>query len=466
MADLPVAETPRRLSTVTLRPERFGAIAFNPFFAEEVQLDSMEGWIMSLFTGEYSWPSIERATADRFNLPIDKARLTVWKTAEKLQRIGGLTREERPTKPQVEAPPIPQFAEEGPALKAPKQAIWDVTYACNLTCPHCLTASGKAHPDELDTGGAKRVVDRLAEAQVLYLALSGGEPLLRPDILDIIEYATSQNLRVDVATNGVVLTDRVRRGLRDLPIFQVQVSIDGIGSTHDRFRGRIGAFEAACTTVRTLRSEGIGVSLSTTATSENIDQLDELIDLAVSLGCRGYKAIPFIAAGRGREHENQLRLTADGLRRLGQTLVRRQQELLGILAIATDGGFPFLWNSSKPSDAYDPSDDTMGCSAGYDTISIGADGTAYPCPFLETLPLGNVVTTPIQEIWARAPVLHALRNLTKSAFDEPCRSCTYAPEMCHGGCRAAALLAHGSLVAPDPTCSRAAHHHHCLPVLQ
>ena len=465
MADAPTAtELPRLLGTVTLRHERSGAIVFNPFFAEEVELDPFEAWVATTFTGAHPWPAIESAAAARFDLPIEEARLRAWKTAGKIERIGGLSRAEGVPSEAVLSPETRVFPEDGPALRSPKQVIWDVTYACNLACPHCLTASGKARSNELDTASAHRLVERLVEARVLYLALSGGEPLLRPDILEIVEHATSENLRVDVATNGVVLPEGIRRGLRDLPVFQVQVSVDGIGDTHDRFRGRRGAFEASCRTVKELLDEGIGVSLSTTATAENIGELDRIIDLALSLGCRGFKAIPFIAAGRGRENEARLRLSADELSILGRTLVRRRAELAGRLSIATDAGFPFLWEAATGHDV-GPDDGHMGCSAGHDTMSIGADGTAYPCPFLQTLPLGSVLDTPIEQIWRESETLGALRELSKSQLDEPCRTCHFAPGECHGGCRAAALLATGRLTGADPCCPRVASPHRALPVL-
>ena len=96
----------------------------------------------------------------------------------------------------------------------------------------------------------------------------------------------------------------------------------------------------------------------------------------------------------------------------------------------------------------------MGCSAGHDTLSVGADGTAYPCPFLQDFPLGKLLEVPLRDLWRDAPTLRALRALSKSDFEAPCRDCRFAPELCHGGCRAAAWLAHGSLLAQDPCCYR------------
>lgn len=439
---------PRLRRFITLRHERFGALLFNPYLAEEERLDPVEAWAAALCTGEHAWSQIEAATAARFGLQLGEARQRIEVAERKLDRLAALTRAAGEPRAEVRLPALPAFAPDGPALCAPRSVIWDVTYACNLRCPHCLTASGKARADELDTAGALRLLARLAEAQILYLSLSGGEPLLRPDVLELIARASDAGMRVDVATNGVALPDRVRRGLRELPLFQVQVSIDGIGASHDRFRGRAGAFEASCRTLRELRDDGMAVSISTTATAENLHEIDRIIDLALELGCRGFKAIPFIPAGRGRRHEERLRLSPEQHAALDRLLARRSEELSGRMAITTEGGFTFL-GAPPPAPG---SDGPMGCAAGHDTLSVGADGTAYPCPFFHDFPLGNLLEVPLRRLWIEAPPLRALRGLSKADFEEPCRSCRFAPALCHGGCRAAAWLTHGRMLAQDPSC--------------
>jgi radical SAM protein with 4Fe4S-binding SPASM domain len=334
-------------------------------------------------------------------------------------------------------------------LSAPKTVIWDVTYACNLSCPHCLTNSGRKGRRELDTKEAFHLIDVLSAAKILYLSLTGGEPFMRDDILELLAYLAETGMRVAIATNGFHISPKTIKGLRDLPVFQIQVSIDGIGEQHDRFRGRDGAFESACKALRRFKDEGLSTSVNTTATAQNIDRLEGVIDLAVELGCDAFKAIPFIPAGRGKPNKSKLELDRQGSLKLCRTLAKKSRELAGRINISTESTFLFLLNPPVISNVVDG---RMICSAAHDELSIGADGTAYPCPFLHDYPLGNLLTDSIARIWHESTVLNDLRMLQKEAMSGPCRSCEYAPEHCRGGCRASALLGYGDIKGSDPLC--------------
>lgn len=436
-------------SFITLRRERFGALLFNPYLGKEEELDPTEAYIADLCNGNNSCRQVEMAVRSRFGMSPPECQKRISEAVKKLSRACALDfREgEEATRPRL--PDTTVFSEDAPYLSAPKSVIWDVTYACNLNCAHCLTSSGKAWKNELTTQQALFLIAMLSDAKIVYLSISGGEPFLRPDILTLLRHIATTNMRVDIATNGMVMPEKVLRGMRDLPVFQVQVSIDGIGKQHDRFRRRSGAFDAACHTVRLLRQEGIAVSLSTTVTAENVDVLDQIIDLALELGCSGFKAIPFLPAGRGQDNADSLKLDLKGHRNFTKTIVERSQELKGKLNIATETCFSFLLEP-PPTAIY--SKGPMGCSAGYDTLNIGADGTAFPCPFLRNFALGNMMNHSLKDLWRKSPILKTLRSLQKQDMDEPCKSCLYSPVLCGGGCRAAAYLEHGDLRAADPTC--------------
>ena len=203
--------------------------------------------------------------------------------------------------------------------------------------------------------------------------------------------------------------------------------------------------------MRRFRAEGFSTSINTTATAQNIDQLPALIDLAVELGCDAFKAIPFIPAGRGKHYETHLRLDKNDSMKLSRTLAEKSMELAGKIKIATDSTFLFLLN---PPETTAEQDGAMICSAGYNEISIGADGTVYPCPFLHDFPIGNLLSDSMQSIWHESRVLDQLRNLKKTAMTGACQTCAYAPSHCHGGCRAAAYLDSGTLNGSDPLCFR------------
>ncbi len=443
---------PYLLSFTTLRHERFGALVYNRYLGLEEKLDAVEAYTAALFSGRNSIVHIEEAVGRRFGLPFGKAASHVGNLMEKLTGIYVIGMKDGLGGGGFVAPAVPVYPDEGPYYSAPKSVIWDITYACNLKCPHCLTSSGKRHPSELDTDGAKKLIDILAKEKVLSLSFSGGEPFLRPDIIEIMQYACSTNMRVDIASNGVSISDEIIEALRVLPVFQVQISIDGIGEQHDRFRGVAGAFDASCKNARRLLDEGIAVSLSTTATMDNINSLEDMIEFALELGCAGYKAIPFMPAGRAAFCASHLKLGRQEHRRMCTILDSYAKKLEGRMTVSTETSFSCLLNEDLPPPEYGLESGPMGCSAGYETLSIGAEGTAYPCPFLHDFPLGNVVGEGLRGIWFKSPVLNRLRTVQKHEMGEPCRTCRYAPLHCRGGCRASAHLATGDLLAADPNC--------------
>ncbi len=444
---------PRLYSFITFRPERFGGLLFNPYLGLEEELDTVEAYIVSLCDGYNTCQDVSNRTGTRFGFTPSRVDAVIAGVVRKLDGLWALTYGEKKEGSSPGLPLLPVFTDDVPALSAPKSVIWDVTYACNLRCGHCLTSSGKAWENELDTGEAIRLVHELEAAGILNLSLSGGEPLLRPDILTLLREMAGTKIRVDIATNGVDVPSALVRQMGDLPVFQIQVSIDGIGETHDIFRGVRGAFESSCRTIRALREEGIAVSISTTVTAQNVSELDQIIGKALELGCSGFKAIPFLAAGRGRRNEELYALTPGQHRAMCVTLEKHRRELQGQMNISSESSFAFLLQrSTMPPRSYGSG--PMGCSAGYDTLSIGSDGTAYPCPFLHDFRLGNLTEMTLKEIWNQSTTLRRLRSIVKEDFDEPCKSCDYAPSFCRGGCRAAAYLEHGSIHACDPNCFR------------
>jgi radical SAM protein with 4Fe4S-binding SPASM domain len=440
---------PALLPFITLRQERFGALLFNPYLGMEVELDPLEAYFVGLCNDHNSCRQVEAEVQSHFGLTSEENNRRISDAASKLSRAFALRFHKGEESDRLSRPGRAEFSEDGPPLSAPKSVVWDVTYLCNLKCTHCLTNSGIPCNSELDTKGALHLIDRLADAKVLTLALSGGEPFMRPDIFELLNYISNTNMRMNIATNGLVMTDDMLHDIENLPVFEVQVSIDGIGEEHDIFRGQRGAFDAACQTISLLREVGIAVNISTTATSENLDSLVKIMDLALSMGCNGFKAIPFIPAGRGKANADRLKLDLPGHLRLCQTLVEKNRELRGRLSVSTDTCLSFLLGP-EPIELL--KNGHMGCSAGHDTLSIGADGTAYPCPFLHDFPLGNLIETPLKYIWEDSSILRTLRTLQKKDIGEPCKSCRYSPLVCMGGCRASAYLHYGDLNSPDPMC--------------
>lgn len=415
-----------------------------------MELDATEASFVALCDGAHTCGEIHAIMKKSYGWNVEESR-------ERLKRIFGklygafaigFIDEKKVVHPALK---LQKFPPKSPKLSAPKMITWEVTYRCDMKCPHCFTAAGKPLANELDTKQAMELIDRLAAMHVFTILLSGGEPLLRPDIMGLLRRIASKYMRIDMGTNGVNIPDESLVQLSSVPVSHVHVSIDGIGVHHDRFRGHKGAFREACNTIHRLREANIPMSISMAVTRQNLNEVEDVIDLAHELRCKGFKAIPFYPVGRGALNQGEMILDTYGHYHLYRTLAEKKKELKGMLAIWTETCFPFLLDGTP---GLCVEDGPMGCSAGYDTLCIGADGTVYPCPYLRDFPLGNA-RHGIKRLWKSAPLLQEVRGLSKGTMHEPCKSCGYAPIPCSGGCRAAAFLVHGNLKAVDPGCFRA-----------
>ncbi|MFQ5875715.1 MAG: radical SAM protein, partial [Dehalococcoidia bacterium] len=194
--------------------------------------------------------------------------------------------------------------------------VWNITRRCNLHCAHCyIDAMDRIDPAELDTETALRVVDQLADYGVPVLLLSGGEPLMRPDILEIINYATSRGLRTVLSTNGTLLTAEVARNLQRAGVAYVGVSIDGPEAIHDKFRGSRGAFRQALDGVRTVLAEGLKVGLRFTLTRYNYQYLDNMFDMVQRERLPRLCIYHLAYAGRGARIASRAELSQQETRR-------------------------------------------------------------------------------------------------------------------------------------------------------
>ncbi|MFX0104355.1 MAG: radical SAM protein [Candidatus Hodarchaeota archaeon] len=442
-------KVPSIYSFITFRNESFGGLIFNPYLGIEVELDPLEAYIVRSIDSNIPYTIIEKEVHKKFNISLNDCQKRILKTVGKLLNMCAVFHDDNPRNQLLTSPEPIVIKENNSIPSFPTSVIWDVTYTCNLNCLHCLNNSGTPLKNELDTEQAIFLIDELAKAKVFYLSISGGEPFLRPDIIALLEYLSTKKMRVDIATNGIFIKDELLDSLRDLPIFQIQVSIDGIGETHDQFRGKKGAFKKSLENICKLRKEEIAVSISTTVTQKNLKQLNEIINLAYDLGCNGFKALSFLPAGRGQENFEQLKLDLEGHLLMSKILSNSSQQFVGKMSIKTETTYAFLLDKhTTVSCNYGH----MGCSAGYNTLNIGADGSVYPCPFLHDFPIGNILDHSLKNLWEEAAVIKTLRNLRKQDFHEPCRSCDYSPEFCRGGCRAAAYLEFGDFYSVDPTC--------------
>src|SRR5246500_2335067 len=184
-------------------------------------------------------------------------------------------------------------------LDAPICLTWELTYACNLACVHCLSSSGKRDPHELSTQSCKDIIDELERMQVFYVNIGGGEPTVRPDFWELVDYATAHHVGVKFSTNGVRITPEVAARLAASDYVDVQISLDGAtAQVNDAVRGA-GSYATARRAMDHLRAAGFaGFKLSVMMTRHNIGQLDELKALADSYGAQ-LRLTRLRASGRG-----------------------------------------------------------------------------------------------------------------------------------------------------------------------
>ncbi len=336
----------------------------------------------------------------------------------------------------VESVPLRERFTQG--LDAPICLTWELTYACNLACVHCLSSSGRRDPRELSAAEARGVVDELAAMKVFYVNIGGGEPMLRPDFFDLLAYAVDHQVGVKFSTNGTRLTpDRARR-LAAMDYVDVQVSLDGaVASTNDAVRGD-GSFVAARTAMDNLAAAGFGpFKISVVVTRENVTQLDRFADIAQGYGAQ-LRLTRLRPSGRGVDSWEALHPTADQQRMLYHWLLERPDVLTG-------DSFFHLSALGQPLDGLNL------CGAGRVVCLIDPVGDVYACPFVinEEFLAGNVRDQGgFAGVWRQSELFASLREPQSAGA---CASCG-SYDACQGGCMAAKFFTGLPLDGPDPEC--------------
>ena len=343
--------------------------------------------------------------------------------------------------------------------------VWTVTRRCNLACLHCYAAAAdRPFPGELSTAEATAMLEDLAAFGVPVLLISGGEPLVRPDVLDLAQHAASLGIRVTLSTNGTLITPEVAERLRTVGVGYVGISLDGIGPTHDYFRGQDGAFEAALRGIRTARAAGLRVGVRLTLTRHTIRDLDGLFELLEREGVQRVCFYHLVPAGRGRFLANDL-LTADETRAAVELVFERAADLvrrgvpIEVLTVDNhaDGPYLSLWARQVLGDASaEQIESTLarggGNRSGIAIAHIDNRGEVHPDQFWWRANLGNVRERPFSSIWSdqTQPLLAGLRN-RRSLLKGRCGGCGLL-DLCNGNFRARAAALSGDPWASDPSC--------------
>ncbi|MCQ5376902.1 MAG: radical SAM protein [Candidatus Methanomethylicia archaeon] len=350
---------------------------------------------------------------------------------------------------------------------APFQVVWNITSRCNLKCKHCYANAGTSGnaAAEMGTEDAKATIDKLSRWGVAVLAFSGGEPLIRKDILELAKYASSSGIYVAVATNGVLLSKEMCKSLRGAGVEYLQISLDGAtASTHDQFRGVPGMFSRTIDGIKNAVEEGFFVNVATTATKGNLKEIPAIIDLCGTLGVDWFMMYNFVPTGRGKfieendlspyEREALLKLLWDRLKeRKGvKPNVLSTAPQFARVALEAEGAkcsvIPTHFSNNELNGALASLSDFIGgCGAGRFYIAIEQDGTITPCVFLP-LPLGNILRDDPEELWRGLKAFRELRE--RDSLKSHCGNCEFR-YVC-GGCRARAYAYFGDYSEHDPGC--------------
>jgi len=376
--------------------------------------------------------------------------------------------------------------EDGPLFFGPTHVDLDLTNACNLACSHCHAASGKPLPGQLSTGEVRKVLDDLYELGALGITIAGGEPFLRPDILELLEHACQlHGQQVVVVTNGTLMSGvTVDRLARSCPGLKVNISIDG--STSERFavmrhrqkRSPVvdGAlFAKVAEATRRSVDGGLAVGVSFVLSRASAPDLSATYDLAIQdLGAQDFTAIKFIPTGHGQAFLDQLEFSYPEWRAV----------VLKLTQAKISGRFPRLaLTVPSPWDLYLPLEESgyfldqtekswrytsplrepayaarheVGDASGIADLNISSNGDVYASVLMAGNPrawCGNIRSSSLKEIWWTAEALGALRATTLASIGGPCPTCSLS-RLCGGGSRARALQGTGSLQGADGTCPR------------
>lgn len=319
---------------------------------------------------------------------------------------------------------------------------WEVTAACNLACMYCR-ASASASPDEaeLSTEEAEGFIDQVAPLRPM-LIFSGGEPLLRPDIFGLADYARSRGIRVSLATNGTLLTPEAVERIKRAGIMRVSISLDGPSpEVHDASRGP-GSFDLAAQGIGNLRGE-VDFQINMTITKDNLDEVSATMDLAEEFGAVAFHLFFLVPTGRGREEDLVTPEEQDAiLRRVAEEGRRRKIEVKVTCAPQYGRVVREVLTEAERKEIVGSA-----CLAGTAFVFVSRTGDVSPCGYLPIV-AGNVREESFPEIWENSPVFLDLR---RRELLGRCGRCSYR-RVC-GGCRARAYAATGDYLESDPLCS-------------
>ncbi len=341
----------------------------------------------------------------------------------------------------------------------PKWIAWEITRRCNLHCVHCRSSSEsqvQGHPD-FSFAEAQRVLDDISSYASPVIVLSGGEPLLRPDVFDIAEYGGGKGLRMCLATNGTLVTREICGQIKEAGIKMVSLSVDGsTAGVHDNFRNSPGAFEATMNAARLFKENDIKFLVNSSFTKRNQTEVPKVMKLVKSLGATAWYMFMIVPTGRGEDIMEELISVEDYEELLSwhYEMEKTENDMLVrptcapsyyriVLEKAKEQGDDFKRRTLQFSTG-----GSKGCLAGQLISLLDVDGNLLPCSYFP-MAAGNIREQSFKDIWENSELFRDLRNF--KAYKGKCGVCEYV-SVC-GGCRARAYAMTGDYMEAEPFCS-------------
>jgi Fe-coproporphyrin III synthase len=342
--------------------------------------------------------------------------------------------------------------------------IWNLVRRCNLRCRHCYAVSADVDfPGELSTDEVFRVMDDVKAARSPVLILSGGEPLMRPDIFDISRRAKQLGFYTSLSSNGTLIDEEMADRIAEIGYDYVGVSLDGVGAVHDRFRGQDGAFERSLAALRACRDRGVKVGVRFTMTSENHVALPALLDLVEAEGIDKFYLSHLVYAGRGNKNRGtdaDWRITRDAMELLFErawaAIERGDRRDFVTGNNDADGVFLLFWVQRRFPDHADHIRAKLaqwgGNASGVNVANIDNLGNVHPDTMWQHHKIGNVKERPFGDIWndRSDPIMAGLKAQPRTISGR-CSACAWF-DICGGNTRVRALRLTGDAFAEDPAC--------------
>ena len=318
---------------------------------------------------------------------------------------------------------------------------WNTTQACNIHCLHCYRDAGDSLHDELTTEEGKKLLQEAAACGFRIFVFSGGEPLLRPDLAELIAYAKSVGLRPVLGTNGILLTPEKIAELKQAGLAAAGISVDSVSAgKHDWFRQSAGAWEATMAGIRACREAGLPFQIHTTVMDWNEAETLDITDKAVEWGAVAHHIFFLVPTGRGGNIKGRSLPVAQQEALLERILEKQRRVSIELKPTCAPQFMRIAAQKQMPMRF------SKGCIAGTAYCVILPNGDLQPCPYFP-LKAGNVRKSGFANLWRESPLFEDLRRAELSG---QCGVCGYQ-NVC-GGCRARAWYASGDYLSEDPHC--------------